>query len=60
MEKHGKTGIIFGKFYPIHRGHINFIKTVSNFVDLLYLVVCTDSERRSKIIQRVANDKNVD
>ena len=34
-----KTGIIFGKFYPIHMGHVDFIQKAGGFVDELYVVV---------------------
>lgn len=40
-----KNGIIFGKFYPLHIGHIDFIQKASGLVDNLYVVVCTESER---------------
>lgn len=31
-----KNGIIFGKFYPLHIGHVNFIqkcKNLNNFIE---------------------------
>lgn len=45
MGKQAKTGIIFGKFYPIHIGHINFINQISEKVEKLYIVMCTDKDR---------------
>ena len=34
-----KTGVIFGKFYPLHTGHQNLIDTALSQVDLLTIVV---------------------
>ena len=42
-------GVIFGKFYPIHLGHIHFIQEVSSIVERLYVVVCTDALRDKKL-----------
>ncbi|PIE45645.1 MAG: trifunctional nicotinamide-nucleotide adenylyltransferase/ribosylnicotinamide kinase/transcriptional regulator NadR [Gammaproteobacteria bacterium] len=39
------VGIIFGKFYPVHTGHINMIYEAFSQVDELHVVVCTDAER---------------
>lgn len=50
MEKR-KTGIIFGKFYPAHNGHIWFIKRVALDVDKLYVVVCSETERDQKLFE---------
>ena len=47
--RHIKTGVIFGKFYPIHLGHIDFIQRISIMVDKLYVVVCTDLIRDDKL-----------
>ena len=44
-----KNGIIFGKFYPLHIGHINFINESKNKVDKLYVVLCSDSNRDKKL-----------
>ena len=40
-----KKGIIFGKFYPLHLGHINFIQKCKEKVDKLYVVLCSDKNR---------------
>ncbi|WGE31346.1 multifunctional transcriptional regulator/nicotinamide-nucleotide adenylyltransferase/ribosylnicotinamide kinase NadR [Actinobacillus genomosp. 2] len=40
-----RVGIIFGKFYPVHTGHINMIYEAFSKVDILHVVVCTDSDR---------------
>ena len=48
-EKNKKCGIIFGKFYPLHIGHVDFIQKASGYVDTLYVFVCTDDERDLKL-----------
>lgn len=40
-----RVGVIFGKFYPVHTGHINMIYEAFSKVDMLHVVVCTDTER---------------
>lgn len=40
-----RVGVIFGKFYPVHTGHINMIYEAFSKVDQLHVIVCTDSER---------------
>lgn len=40
-----RVGVIFGKFYPVHTGHINMIYEAFSKVDVLHVVVCTDTER---------------
>lgn len=40
-----KNGIVFGKFYPLHIGHVDFIQKAVGMVDNLYVTVCTDKER---------------
>ena len=46
-----KNGIIFGKFYPLHIGHVDFIQRASGYVDNLYVVVCTDNDRDKKLFE---------
>ena len=46
-----KNGIIFGKFYPLHTGHVNFIQIASGYVENLYVVVCTDDDRDKKLYE---------
>ena len=46
-----KNGIIFGKFYPLHIGHVDFIQRASGFVDNLYIFVCSDNERDKKLFE---------
>ncbi len=50
-QKDKRVGIIFGKFYPVHTGHINMIYEAFSKVDELHVVVCTDSERDLKLFQ---------
>ncbi|VTR51372.1 nicotinamide-nucleotide adenylyltransferase [Actinobacillus pleuropneumoniae] len=40
-----RVGVIFGKFYPVHTGHIHMIYEAFSKVDILHVVVCTDAER---------------
>lgn len=40
-----KVGVIFGKFYPVHTGHINMIYEAFSKVDEVHVIVCTDTER---------------
>lgn len=45
------TGVIFGKFYPVHTGHINMIYEAFSKVDYLHIIVGTDTERDKKLFQ---------
>lgn len=40
-----RVGVIFGKFYPIHTGHINMVYEAFSKVDILHVIVCTDTKR---------------
>lgn len=44
-EPNQRVGVIFGKFYPVHTGHINMIYEAFSKVDMLHVIVCTDAER---------------
>ena len=46
-----RNGIIFGKFYPLHIGHINFINKRKEKVDKLYIVLCSDENRDLKLFK---------
>ena len=46
-----KNGIIFGKFYPVHIGHVNFIQKCKEKVDKLYVVLCFDKDRDKKLFE---------
>lgn len=52
-----KIGIIFGKFYPIHKGHEFFINKVSEDVEKLYVVVCSDKKRDLKLFEESKMEK---
>ncbi|MDF7667342.1 multifunctional transcriptional regulator/nicotinamide-nucleotide adenylyltransferase/ribosylnicotinamide kinase NadR [Orbaceae bacterium ESL0727] len=42
---HKKVGVIFGKFYPLHTGHINLIQRAISQLDELYIILCSDTQR---------------
>ncbi|HDR1564239.1 TPA: multifunctional transcriptional regulator/nicotinamide-nucleotide adenylyltransferase/ribosylnicotinamide kinase NadR, partial [Pasteurella multocida] len=44
-----KVGVIFGKFYPVHTGHINMIYEAFSKVDEIHVIVCSDTERDLKL-----------
>ena len=48
-EQPQKVGVIFGKFYPVHTGHINMIYEAFSKVDEVHVVVCSDTERDLKL-----------
>lgn len=48
-EQCPRIGVIFGKFYPVHTGHINMIYEAFSKVDQLHVIVCTDTERDLKL-----------
>ena len=54
-ERKSKNGIMFGKFYPLHIGHVDFIKKASGLVDNLYVIVCTDKERDIELFKKSKN-----
>ena len=39
------VGIIFGKFYPVHTGHLNMIYEAFSQADELHIVVCSETKR---------------
>lgn len=41
MEKRFKSGLILGKFMPLHKGHLNLIQKGLNKVDKLTILCCT-------------------
>lgn len=46
-----KIGVIFGKFYPVHTGHINMIYEAFSKVDEVHVIVCSDYERDLKLFE---------
>ena len=53
--KEKKVGVIFGKFYPVHTGHINMIYEAFSKVDELHVIVCSDTERAGSYALDAAN-----
>ncbi|MCT6892507.1 MAG: multifunctional transcriptional regulator/nicotinamide-nucleotide adenylyltransferase/ribosylnicotinamide kinase NadR [Bombilactobacillus mellifer] len=52
--KDKKIGVIFGKFYPLHTGHIYLIQRAISQVDELYVVLCSDMNRDEKLFKQSA------
>ncbi|MCK3654451.1 trifunctional nicotinamide-nucleotide adenylyltransferase/ribosylnicotinamide kinase/transcriptional regulator NadR [Pasteurellaceae bacterium Macca] len=50
-EQNQRVGVIFGKFYPVHTGHINMIYEAFSKVDMLHVIVCTDTERDMQLFK---------
>ncbi|QLB12253.1 HTH-type transcriptional repressor of NAD biosynthesis genes [Bisgaardia hudsonensis] len=48
-QNNKKIGVIFGKFYPVHTGHINMIYEAFSKVDEIHVIVCSDTERDLKL-----------
>ncbi len=46
-----KVGVIFGKFYPVHTGHINMIYEAFSKVDVLHIFLCTDTLRDTELFE---------
>ncbi len=40
-----KVGVVFGKFYPLHTGHIYLIQRACSQVDELHVILCHDEPR---------------
>ena len=52
--KDKKVGVIFGKFYPLHTGHIHLIQRAISQVDELYVILCSDTERDMALFEESA------
>lgn len=50
-------GLIVGKFYPLHQGHINMILSAKMQVDLLHIYVCSETDRDHALFQESAFTK---
>ena len=50
LDRKEKVGIIFGKFIPVHNGHLNFIKEAAQLVDKLYVTLCVEKTRDDNLI----------
>lgn len=46
-----KIGVIFGRFFPVHVGHLDFIMEASCEVDKLYVVLCSDSKNEVDVVK---------
>ena len=38
--KNNKIGLVFGKFLPVHNGHIALIRNAQSQCDRLYVLLC--------------------
>ena len=47
-----KTGLVFGKFLPLHTGHLSLIDFAVNNCDNLYVILCHSSEEEIPGINR--------
>lgn len=48
------VGIIFGKFYPLHTGHIYLIQRAISQVDELHVIMCYETERDRRLFEESA------
>ncbi|UNH23763.1 multifunctional transcriptional regulator/nicotinamide-nucleotide adenylyltransferase/ribosylnicotinamide kinase NadR [Moellerella wisconsensis] len=44
-QKEKVVGVVFGKFYPLHTGHIYLIQRACSQVDELHVILCHDEPR---------------
>lgn len=51
MNKH-QTGLIFGKFFPLHPGHILMIEKALLTVNDLYVFVCSETKRDQTLFEQ--------
>ncbi|SET30685.1 multifunctional transcriptional regulator/nicotinamide-nucleotide adenylyltransferase/ribosylnicotinamide kinase NadR [Thorsellia anophelis] len=50
FPKHKQNeGVIFGKFYPLHTGHVYLIQRAASQVDKLHIILCHDEPRDKKL-----------
>ena len=65
MEKKYKSGLVLGKFFPPHRGHLYLIDTAIENCELVHVIVCNNinqyipGELRVKTLNEIYKDKNV-
>lgn len=48
------VGVIFGKFYPLHTGHIYLIQRACSQVDELHIIMCHDELRDRRLFENSA------
>ncbi|EPB0882634.1 multifunctional transcriptional regulator/nicotinamide-nucleotide adenylyltransferase/ribosylnicotinamide kinase NadR [Yersinia enterocolitica] len=46
-----KVGVVFGKFYPLHTGHIYLIQRACSQVDELHIILCYDEPRDLELFE---------
>lgn len=46
-----KVGVVFGKFYPLHTGHIYLIQRACSQVDELHVILCHDEPRDRELFE---------
>lgn len=51
------TGLIVGKFYPLHQGHLHMILSASLEVDMLHVFVCSETARDHELFLESAFTK---
>lgn len=51
MKKY-QTGLIFGKFFPLHPGHVLMMEKALSTVNELYVFVCSDTERDQALFEQ--------
>lgn len=59
IELKEKTAVIFGKFLPAHKGHINFIKEVSKKVNKLLVFLCVEENRDNNLLENSTLPKKI-
>ncbi len=50
-QSNKSVGAIFGKFYPLHTGHIYLIQRAAGEVDELHVILCHDEKRDFELFQ---------
>ncbi|WP_208855799.1 adenylyltransferase/cytidyltransferase family protein [Listeria rocourtiae] len=50
-------GVVFGKFYPLHTGHIYLIQRAASQVDELHVILCHDAVRDFELFQKKFHDE---
>lgn len=48
------VGVVFGKFYPLHTGHIYLIQRACSQVDELHVILCHDEPRDRELFENSA------
>ncbi len=49
-----KIGLIVGKFYPLHQGHMSMILSAKLMVDQLHIFICSETDRDEALYQASA------